>query len=116
MRKVVNASDPLAIIDTKARNCVDIHGRQYGPSFAGFDGKLPPLPGWPRNPVTPSDANFTDLRREKDGYCNVVGIGVGAESGAASRRVEAAGRAEPGGRLGGHVSGMSGETSERRNI
>lgn len=68
--RAVNSSDPLSIIDHKAKSCIDIHGRKYGPSFTGFDGRLPPIPGWPKNPATPSDSTFsaTALNRERERY------------------------------------------------
>ena len=54
----------------KAKSCIDIHGRKYGPSFTGFDGRLPPIPGWPRNPATPNASAFsaTALNRERERY------------------------------------------------
>ena len=68
--RTVNSSDPLSIIDHKAKSCIDIHGRKYGPSFTGFDGRLPPIPGWPKNPATQSDSTFsaTALNRERERY------------------------------------------------
>ena len=68
--RVVNSSNPLSIIEHKAKSCIDIHGRKYGPSFTGFDGRLPPIPGWPKNPTTPSDSTFsaTALNRERERY------------------------------------------------
>ena len=66
--RVVNSSDPLSIIEHKVKSCIEIHGRKYGPYFTGFDGRLPPIPGWPRNPATPSDSAFssTALNHERD--------------------------------------------------
>ena len=47
------------------RRCLDVHGRRYGPTWAAYDGKLPPVPNWPRNPVAPSRFNVSQLLREK---------------------------------------------------
>ena len=58
--KIVNSTKPLELIDKKAKNCVDIHGRQYGPSFTAFDGRLPPLQGWPRHPSSPEATYFSE--------------------------------------------------------
>ena len=40
-------------MERRVSHCLDVHGRRYGPTWAAYDGKLPPLPGWPRNPIAP---------------------------------------------------------------
>jgi len=68
--KMVNSADPLKAIEHKVRSCSDIHGRKYGPSWTAFDGRLPPVDGWPRSLLAPRAANFTmkALRHEREAY------------------------------------------------
>ena len=45
-------------MERRVRNCLDVHGRRYGPAWAAYDGKMPSLPGWPRNPAAPGIGSF----------------------------------------------------------
>ena len=71
IRRITRSKDPLADVEHRVRNCLDVHGRRYGPLWAAYDGKLPSEPGWPRNPVAPgsklnpSPFNLTWLEFER---------------------------------------------------
>lgn len=53
---VTRQANPSAFIDAKVRACADILGRlDVGPIDGAYDGRLPPLPGWPTHPSAPRD-------------------------------------------------------------
>ena len=60
--------DALAEMDRRVRNCLDVHGRRYGPAWAAYDGKMPTELGWPRNPAAPARFNTSTLLRESKQY------------------------------------------------
>ena len=64
IRRITHGVDPIGDIEHRVRNCLDVHGRRYGPAWAAYDGKLPSEPAWPRNPVAPSSFNLTRLEME----------------------------------------------------
>ena len=41
-----------------------MHGRKYGPRWAAFDAELPPVPGWPRHPLAPTQMDASQLERD----------------------------------------------------
>ena len=81
--RITRGQDPEADVERRIRNCLDVHGRRYGPLWAAYDGRLPAEPGWPRNPAAPQLFNLSRLEAEKRI--------VEAEVARASRRTSAAG-------------------------
>lgn len=54
---VTKHEDPGAFIDAKVRDCGDILSRRAVRAVEGaYDGRLPPLPGWPTHPCAPRDS------------------------------------------------------------
>jgi hypothetical protein len=70
--RITRSAKPLEEMERRVRKCLDVHGRKYGPAWAAYDGKLPPVPGWPRNPVAPLAFNLSFLEREKRMHENEV--------------------------------------------
>ena len=66
IQRITKSAQPLADIERRVRNCLDVHGRRYGPAWAAYDGKLPEEPGWPRNPAAPAVLNVSYLLRERN--------------------------------------------------
>ena len=64
IRRITHGQDPEANMEHRIRNCLDVHGRRYGPAWAAYDGKLPREKGWPRNPIAPLKLNVSSLQRE----------------------------------------------------
>jgi len=64
--RITHGVDPMANMEHRIRNCLDVHGRRYGPRWAAYDGKLPAEPGWPRNPVAPAQFNASWLEFEQE--------------------------------------------------
>ena len=64
IRRITDGRDPMADMEHRIRNCLDVHGRRYGPAWAAYDGKLPRETGWPRNPMAPFTFNVSLLERE----------------------------------------------------
>ena len=65
IKRITHGAEPQSEMDRRVRNCLDVHGRRYGPAWAAYDGKLPAEPGWPRNPVAPGSLNASVLERER---------------------------------------------------
>ena len=65
--------------------------RRYGPTWAAFDGKLPPKRGWPRHPLAPREFSVDVLQQEKQKYSSDVAKLQGkAATPASSRPLRAA--------------------------
>ena len=65
IQAITKGEQPLTEMQRKVRNCRDVHDRRYGPLWAAYDGKLPSVPGWPRNPDAPSVLNTSLLEAEE---------------------------------------------------
>lgn len=65
IKRITRGDAPLQNMERRISRCLDVHGRRYGPAWAAYDGKLPSLTGWPRNPIAPLRFNMTDLARER---------------------------------------------------
>ena len=66
--RITKRADAFSEMERRIRNCLDVHGRRYGPAWAAYDGKLPTEPSWPRNPVAPFSFNMSHLQRESKQY------------------------------------------------
>ena len=54
------------LIERRVRACKDYSARPSNISFAveAYDGRLPPVPGWPRHPLAPTKAAEVDAIKE----------------------------------------------------
>ena len=68
IQRITKGTNPMEEMARRVRNCLDVHGRRYGPAWAAYDGKLPSEPGWPRNPIAPSRLNTSHLMKERKQY------------------------------------------------
>lgn len=64
IQRITKGKDPIKDMERRVSHCLDVHGRKYGPTWAAYDGKLPAVPGWPRNPVAPAAFNLSVLEKE----------------------------------------------------
>ena len=51
-----------AEIERRISKCKDVRSNRMGPLWSAFDGRLPPLPGWPRHPLAPTTLSIPRLR------------------------------------------------------
>ena len=65
IKRITHGDNPMANMEHRIRHCLDVHGRRYGPTWAAYDGRLPDVPGWPRNPIAPARFNLTQLAGEQ---------------------------------------------------
>ena len=64
IRRITQGADPQRDMEWRVSHCLDVHGRKYGPAWAAYDGKLPAVRGWPRNPMAPKVFNVSTLELE----------------------------------------------------
>ena len=68
IRKITKAVDPVAEVEKRVRGCTDSHGKGFRPRWAAFDGRLPPVTGWPSHPLAPTVFTAAALAAEQAGY------------------------------------------------
>ena len=68
IRKITKAVDPVAETEKRVRTCTDSHGKGFRPRWTAFDGRLPPITGWPSHPLAPTVFTQAELAVEQAGY------------------------------------------------